>query len=70
MELIRGLHNLRPRHRSCVVTIGNFYGVHLGHQRIIERVRGEAKARGMKSAVMLFEPQPQEFFDGKSAPPR
>ena len=70
MELIRGLHNLRPRHRGCVATIGNFDGVHLGHQRILERVRGEARARGLKSAVMLFEPQPQEFFAPEQAPPR
>ncbi|MDF1822492.1 MAG: bifunctional riboflavin kinase/FAD synthetase [Alcanivoracaceae bacterium] len=70
MELIRGLHNLRPRHRGCVATIGNFDGVHLGHQRILERVRGEARARGLKSAVMLFEPQPQEFFSAQTAPPR
>lgn len=70
MELIRGLHNLRPHHRGCVATIGNFDGVHLGHQRILERVRGEARARGLKSAVMLFEPQPQEFFAPDQAPPR
>ena len=35
MELIRGLHNLRARHRGCVATIGNFDGVHLGHQAVI-----------------------------------
>ncbi|MGH8530161.1 MAG: bifunctional riboflavin kinase/FAD synthetase, partial [Nevskiales bacterium] len=32
MEVIRGLHNLHPRHRGCVLTIGNYDGVHLGHQ--------------------------------------
>lgn len=70
MELIRGLHNLRPRHRGCVATIGNFDGVHRGHQRILEQVLAEARERGLKSAVMLFEPQPQEFFAPEQAPPR
>jgi riboflavin kinase/FMN adenylyltransferase len=70
MELIRGLHNLRPRHRGCVATIGNFDGVHRGHQRILEQVLELAQARNLKSAVMLFEPQPQEFFAPDTAPPR
>src|SRR5690606_23923721 len=70
MELIRGLHNLRPRHRGCVATIGNFDGVHLGHQRILEQVLVQARARGLKSTVILFEPQPQEFFAPDKAPPR
>jgi len=70
MELIRGLHNLRPRHRGCVATIGNFDGVHRGHRRILDQVLEQARARGLKSAVMLFEPQPQEFFAPEQAPPR
>ncbi len=70
MELIRGLHNLRPRHRGCVATIGNFDGVHRGHQRILEQVLSQASERGLKSAVVLFEPQPQEFFAPEQAPPR
>lgn len=70
MELIRGVHNLKPRHRGCVATIGNFDGVHLGHRKILEQVIGEARRRGQKSAVMLFEPQPREFFAPEKAPPR
>ena len=44
MELIRGMHNLRERHRGCVVTIGNFDGVHLGHQHMIAAVRAPGRA--------------------------
>ena len=39
MELIRGLHNLRERHRGCVLSIGNFDGFHRGHQALIARLK-------------------------------
>ncbi|MCC4308823.1 bifunctional riboflavin kinase/FAD synthetase [Alcanivorax marinus] len=70
MRLIRGIHNLRPAHRGCVATIGNFDGVHLGHQRILAHVIEEARARDKLATVMLFEPQPQEFFTPEQAPAR
>lgn len=70
MELIRGLHNLKPRHRGCVATIGNFDGVHLGHQAVIGQLADKAQALNLPTLVMLFEPQPQEFFDPAGAPPR
>ena len=70
MELIRGLHNLRPRHRGCVATLGNFDGVHLGHQAVIGQLADKAQALNLPTLVMLFEPQPQEFFDPQGAPPR
>jgi riboflavin kinase/FMN adenylyltransferase len=70
MELIRGLHNLRPRHRGCVATIGNFDGVHLGHQAVIGQLADKAQALRLPTLVMLFEPQPQEFFAPQKAPPR
>jgi len=70
MRLIRGIHNLRDRHRGCVATIGNFDGVHQGHQRILDQVIAEARHRGLKATVMLFEPQPQEFFAPQQAPAR
>lgn len=70
MELIRGAHSLRPRHRGCVATIGNFDGVHRGHQHIVAAVSARARALGVASTVMLFEPQPQEFFAGAQAPAR
>lgn len=70
MELIRGVHNLRARHAGCVATIGNFDGLHRGHRAIVEAVIEEARRRNEKSAVMLFEPQPVEFFCPDQAPPR
>ncbi|MFO1371996.1 MAG: bifunctional riboflavin kinase/FAD synthetase [Candidatus Competibacteraceae bacterium] len=69
MELIRGQHNLRPRHRGCVATIGNFDGVHLGHQAILDQLAQQAIRLGLPRLVITFEPQPQEFFAGPAAPP-
>ena len=70
MELIRGLHNLRARHRGCVATIGTFDGVHLGHQAILRRLCGHASRLGLPSTVVSFEPMPREFIDPAKAPPR
>jgi riboflavin kinase/FMN adenylyltransferase len=70
MELIRGLHNLREKHRGCVATIGNFDGVHLGHCKVLEQVKHKAEELGLPSVVITFEPQPREFFGGADAPPR
>lgn len=70
MELIRGMHNLRPRHRGCVATIGNFDGVHRGHQQILHALRLRAAELALPATVITFEPQPQEFFAGAQAPPR
>jgi len=70
MQLVRGLHNLRPRHRGCVATIGNFDGVHRGHQAILARLRERAAELGLPSCVVIFEPQPREFFSPDKAPAR
>jgi len=70
MELVRGLHNLRPRHRGCVATIGNFDGVHAGHQAILKRMRAHSARLGLPGCVVIFEPQPREYFAPNAAPPR
>lgn len=70
MELIRGLHNLRPRHRGCVATIGAFDGVHRGHQAVLGQLIDKARALGLPSCVVVFEPLPREFFAPAEAPPR
>lgn len=70
MQLVRGLHNLRPQHRGCVATIGNFDGVHRGHQAILARLRERALELGVPSCVVIFEPQPREYFSPQTAPAR
>jgi riboflavin kinase/FMN adenylyltransferase len=70
MELIRGLHNLAPRHRGCVVSIGNFDGLHRGHQALIGRLQELSRQQALPSTVIMFEPTPREFFAPESAPPR
>ena len=70
MQLVRGIHNIRPEDHGCVLTIGNFDGVHLGHRRVISALVKKAKALNCVPAVLVFEPQPQELFAPKSAPAR
>lgn len=47
---------------KTAVTIGNFDGVHLGHQAMIHQLKAVAKQQNLKTVVMIFEPQPLEFF--------
>ena len=54
----------------CVLTIGNFDGVHLGHQAMLAQVRDIADTQSLNPAVMIFEPQPREFFSPATAPAR
>ncbi|CAN7688807.1 bifunctional riboflavin kinase/FAD synthetase [Duganella sp. Dugasp56] len=74
MKVFRGLPNAAAR-APCALTIGNFDGVHLGHQALLGRVRAAATGLGLEAAVMTFEPHPREFFAHKAgdlskAPPR
>jgi len=68
--LIRGLHNLRAQHRGCVATIGSFDGIHRGHRAIIDQLLAQSRELSLPSVVMVFEPQPFEFFSGEKAPAR
>lgn len=70
MQLIRGIHNIQAQDHGCVLTIGNFDGVHLGHQRVIKALVDKANALNCVPAVMVFEPQPQELFSPQTAPAR
>ena len=70
MKLIRGIHNLSKAPHGCVLTIGNFDGVHRGHQALLQGLRKEGKARGLPVVVMIFEPQPLELFAGDKSPAR
>jgi len=74
MQLIRGLHNLqrfkKELSQGCVLTIGNFDGVHLGHQQVLKELDLKAKELNLPSVVMIFEPLPIEYFAPGKAPVR
>ena len=62
MHLIRGLHNLTEQCRGCALTIGNFDGLHLGHQALLGMLADAAEKKGTQRCMMTFEPLPHEFF--------
>ena len=63
MKLIRGIHNLsQAPQEGCVLTIGNFDGVHRGHRALLQGLQEEGRKRNLPVMVMLFEPQPLELF--------
>ncbi len=70
MKLLRGLREQSTLETGSVATVGNFDGVHLGHQSIVRHVVQKANELGIPSVVILFEPQPQEFFTPDKAPAR
>ena len=70
MEIIRGLHNIRPRHRGCVATIGTFDGVHHGHCRLLAHLCAKSVELGAPSLLVTFEPQPREYFQRSPVPAR
>ena len=70
MEIIRGLHNIRPRHKGCVATIGTFDGVHHGHQMLLAHLKAKSAELGSPSLLVTFEPQPREYFQRTPVPAR
>lgn len=70
MNLIRGVQNLKSIHRTEIATIGNFDGLHLGHQKLLKRMVEQTRNKSTKCTVISFEPLPREFFLGDKAPAR
>ena len=68
MNIFRGLHHARMA-PACAVTIGNFDGVHRGHQAMIALLRSEAAHRGIPSCVLSFEPHPRDYFAARLGKP-
>lgn len=69
-RLIRGMAALERWRGQSVISIGNFDGVHLGHQCVLNNLVEKSKQYQLPSIVLLFEPQPLEFFMGAAAPLR
>ena len=67
MRITHGFRSLGTPH---AVTIGNFDGLHLGHQAMLARLQDVARARDLPSCVLSFEPHPREFFTPEQAPAR
>lgn len=69
MHLYRHISHFKGSDRGVAIAIGNFDGFHKGHQAVISKMMEKAQAMNLESAVMIFEPQPLEFF-GRAIPPR
>lgn len=70
MKLLRGVQHLNDFDKGIVATIGNFDGVHLGHQNLIKALKAKANALNLPLVLILFEPQPREHFQNEGAPAR
>lgn len=69
MRVIRGLEELRERPGETALAIGNFDGVHRGHQQILRAAVEEARRRGGTAAALTFDPHPAKVFFPDNAPP-
>ena len=70
MEIIHGIYSLKPEHRGCVLTVGNFDGVHHGHRLLLGHLFDKSRELGVPSMLLTFEPQPREYFAGAKVPAR
>jgi riboflavin kinase / FMN adenylyltransferase len=68
MQVFRHIPSLKQP--PCALAIGNFDGMHLGHQALLQKLNDAAKTLNLRSAVMTFEPHPREFFAPETAPAR
>lgn len=68
MDVIHDLERRHPRERPAVVTVGNFDGVHAGHQALVRRVIARARSLGGDAIALTFDPHPQAFLHPASAP--
>jgi riboflavin kinase / FMN adenylyltransferase len=69
VKVKRGIPPSLPR-TPCALTIGNFDGVHLGHQALLAKLRAHAQEYQLQTCLLTFEPHPKEFFNPQNAPPR
>jgi len=69
-KIIRGFYNLPKSPAGCVATIGNFDGIHLGHQAVLTQLAMKGEMLALSAVVITFEPQPNEFFAPEKAPAR
>jgi riboflavin kinase / FMN adenylyltransferase len=70
MDLVRGLANLRPRHKGCVATLGAFDGLHLGHRALVAEALSQAASRSRPAIMLSFEPMPREYLNPQAPPAR
>jgi riboflavin kinase / FMN adenylyltransferase len=70
MELIRGLLNIRERQRGCVVTIGTYDGIHLGHRALLDRTKEHSARLSAPTVLLTFEPMPREYLNPEEPPAR
>lgn len=68
MEILRGLGEVTEKHRGAALTIGNFDGVHVGHQKIIRNVAAMAAERGVPSLAITFDPHPLSVLKPERCP--
>ncbi|MBU3740086.1 MAG: bifunctional riboflavin kinase/FAD synthetase [Rhodoferax sp.] len=69
MRVFRGFHH-SDLASACALTIGNFDGVHRGHQALLALLRSEAAQRGVPSCVLTFEPHPRDYFAARARQPQ
>jgi cytidyltransferase-related domain len=64
MEVYKNL-KIKKKHTNSVVAIGNFDGIHLGHQKVINQAKEKAKKKRLSFGIITFEPMPAMFFNSK-----